>query len=251
MSSSGTTTAGSRRARKAPPPDRMPVPTRQRRPGLAALAVVLILGGAALSAYLVLFSTKKHSVVFARTQITVGQKITREDLAEGQIAATFDASVNFQPVYYADIQNLVGEYATSTIPDGSLITTNMASTRAPNANCTEVAFSAVEGSFAPGIQPGDLVKIVSVPGSNDQQGGIDPKSAHVVASKAYVTDIKGSSAGRGGGAVITVLAKNTPDGDTSTDAGDLRLAVANAQQGIQVLRLPNDTSQPQFLAACR
>lgn len=249
MSSSAST--DTRRSRRAGASDRMPVPTRQRRPGLAALAIVLILGGAALSGYLALFSNKKHSVVFARTQITVGQKITRDDLAEGQISATFDRSVDFEPVYYADIQSLVGEYATSTIPNGALVTTNMANKKAPNASCTEVAFSVVEGSYAPGIEPGDLVKIVSVPGSNDQQGGINPKDTHVVASKAYVTNIKGSSTGRGGGAVITVLAKNTPDGDTQTDAGDLRLAVANAQQGIQVLRLPGDTSQPSFLAACK
>lgn len=248
MSSSGATT-DTRRSRRAGTSDRMPVPTRQRRPGLAALAIVLILGGAALSGYLALFSNKKHSVVFARTQITVGQKITREDLAEGQVSATFDRSVDFRPVYYADIQSLVGEYATSTIPDGSLVTTNMAAKNAPNASCSEVAFSVVEGSFSPGIEPGDLVKIVSVPGSDDQQGGVDPKNANVVATKAYVTNIKGSSTGRGGGAVITVLAKNSPD--TGLDTGDLRLAVANAQQGIQVMRLPSDTSQPDFLAGCK
>lgn len=56
-----------------------PLPLRQKRPGYAALAVVLIVGFAALGGYFYSQAGKKVPVVVVTTDVPVGHKIERSD----------------------------------------------------------------------------------------------------------------------------------------------------------------------------
>lgn len=60
--------------------DRLPVAPRQRRPGLAALAVLLILGGGLISAVLVVRSGQKQAIIALRQDVARGHVITDADL---------------------------------------------------------------------------------------------------------------------------------------------------------------------------
>ncbi len=77
-------------ARRPGSPDnagqRLPSPPRQRRPALAALAVLLIVGGAAIAGLLALRADSRVPVLVARHDIAVGARITRDDLAVARIA---------------------------------------------------------------------------------------------------------------------------------------------------------------------
>lgn len=251
MTTTGAPATGSRRGRTSTSPDRMPVPTRQRRPGLAALALVLILGGGALSGYLVLHSSHKRSVVFATHQIKAGQQIQPGDLTDGQISATLKRGVDFRPVLYGDVGSLTGQYATTTIPAGAIVSKDMYASTQPGGQCAEVALSVAQGSYPPGqVSPGDLVKIVAVPkASGSDSGSAAPPKPTLVARIAYVTGIRSSAIGSGGGVVISVLAPSTSDAGSAADT-DLAIAAANAQNGIQVIRLPRETDPTSFIQTC-
>src|SRR5690349_24888724 len=68
--------------------DRLPVPTRQRRPRLALLALVLILGGAALAASLVLTSGRKQEYRVVAHDIALGRAPTRGAFRQLALAGT-------------------------------------------------------------------------------------------------------------------------------------------------------------------
>jgi hypothetical protein len=237
----------------------MPIPTRQRKPGLAALALVLILGGAALSAYLVLHGSQKTSVVFATKQIAVGQPIQAGDLTEGEIAVTSNNNVNFRPVAYGNVGSLTRQFATTTIPAGAVITADMFGAK-PTTSCVQAGFSVSEGNYPPGaIVPGDLVKIISVPkpngnsdsssGSGSSGGSGGTVTAKLVVAEAYVTAVKSSSVGQGGGAVFSVLVPNSGSG--IAQGKDMSLAQASAAGALQVELLPKSTASTDFIKGCQ
>src|SRR3954447_15220812 len=67
---------------------RIPVPPRERKPALAALAVLLIVGGALVSAYLVMASGQRVSAVRISRAVAAGQQIPASALEEAQIGNT-------------------------------------------------------------------------------------------------------------------------------------------------------------------
>src|SRR3954465_9797855 len=67
---------------------KLPVPPRERKPALAALAVLLILGGALATTLLVLRSGDRISVIRVTQQIGAGQKFPEKALEEVQVANT-------------------------------------------------------------------------------------------------------------------------------------------------------------------
>ena len=64
------------------------MPPRERKPALAALAVLLILGGALATTLLVLRSGDRISAIRITQQVGAGQQFTAEALEEVQIADT-------------------------------------------------------------------------------------------------------------------------------------------------------------------
>ena len=70
------------------PGQRLPVPPRERKPALAALAVLLILGGALTSAYLVMASGQRVSAIRVGQPVAAGQQIPLTALEEVQIGNT-------------------------------------------------------------------------------------------------------------------------------------------------------------------
>src|SRR5918999_2521500 len=70
------------------PGQRLPVPPRERKPALAALAVLLILGGALTSAYLVMASGQRVSAIQITENVAAGQVIPASALEEVQIGNT-------------------------------------------------------------------------------------------------------------------------------------------------------------------
>ena len=69
----------SQRASAAPPPTRLPS-TRERRPALAALAVLLIAGGAVLAGWLALREGHTSSYLVIRDEVSVNEQIGASDL---------------------------------------------------------------------------------------------------------------------------------------------------------------------------
>ena len=67
------------------------LPIRQKRPGYAALAIVLIVGLAAIGAYFYSQAGRKVPVVVVTADVPAGHKIQRSDLSTVQVAGSVTA----------------------------------------------------------------------------------------------------------------------------------------------------------------
>jgi len=102
----------------APAGRRVPSAPRERKPVLAALAVLLILGGALGAGFLVLQSGKRVAAVEISQQIGAGQKIPLSAMQEIQIAS--GTGLSYVP--WNEASQVTQFYAASAIPPGTLLT---------------------------------------------------------------------------------------------------------------------------------
>lgn len=164
---------------------RIPVPPRERKPAMAALAVLLIVGGALVSAYLVMVSGQRVPVIRIGHPVAEGQPIPASALDEVQISAA--GGIDYIP--WRDRAQVTRTYATVTLVKGALLTNGMISSDSTVAKGTVVVGLALKPGQLPagGVQPGDRVAVYAVAGSS---GGQDTAQAgDVLAPAATVYDV--------------------------------------------------------------
>lgn len=203
---------------------RLPVAPRDRRPALAALAILLILVGALGSALLVFRSGDRAEVLAAKGTIQFGQTVQASDFRVVRAAADSDAVIS------ADlVDRLAGAKSVTRIPAGTLVNPGMFSVQSrdliPEAG--ESVGIIIDPSQRPSQVPvaGDVVAIYQVSADSDAQLADEP-----VISAARVIDT-----GRGSGAgttSITVLVRK---------AQAQRLTQLVAQGSVAVTLLPAST----------
>lgn len=156
----------SRRARKATADAKgagRPAPPRQRRPALAALALLLIVGGALLAGLLAVRMDSRVAVLVAREDITPGTRITEADLATAQVAT------DSVPTIESDLANqVIGAYATTSIPANTLVEERMLSSDEPVSGDRAIVSVSLNPRLTPSseVLPGDLVQVVRVAGQS-------------------------------------------------------------------------------------
>ncbi len=126
---------------------------------LAALGVLLIVGGAATAGLLAMRADARVPVLIASNDVGAGEQITADDLATISVA-----SEGTKLIPAAQKDELVGQYARVTIRDGQLIDTAMVMpTGALRPGSVAVGASLAAGRVpASGLEPGDVVDLVSV-----------------------------------------------------------------------------------------
>lgn len=102
-------------------PSRLPS-TRERRPALAALAVLLIVGGALASGWLAMRAGDRVEFVQVKNEIAQGQEIAAEDLQTVRLPKDLPDAV---PA--SDMDDLVGNYAATRLLPATIVVTNMVS----------------------------------------------------------------------------------------------------------------------------
>jgi hypothetical protein len=151
----------------APPVARVgaPLPIRQKRPGYAALAIVLIVGLAAVGAYLYSQAGKKVPVVVVTTDVPAGHRIQRGDLSTVQVAGSVTA------IGGANLNSVVGETAVVELLPNTLLQRSMV-TSAPalDSLAAQVGVAVTPGQIpANGLSPGDTVEVLQLPQKNSQR----------------------------------------------------------------------------------
>ncbi len=229
-----------------PVQERIPVPTRQRRPALAALALVLVLGGAALSGFLVLNSGQKLSVLVLSRQVDYGHVFGNSDFREEQLSATGGV----KPVLFSQLGQLLsgGYRATTRIPAGSVLTYGMVTRQLPipGNNYTEFGVTVPEGQYpAGGLAEGDVVKVLYTPPSDKgvPAGGVKNGAplplGMTLVNQAYVSSVHTASGGQGG-LLVSLIVRNE-DLKENPRNGLAITAAANAIRSISLVRLPEFT----------
>lgn len=163
---------------------RIPVPRRERKPAMAALAVLLIVGGALISAYLVMASGRRVPVVGVAQPVAAGQRIPESALREVEVSSS--GGLDYIP--WADRGKVTQTFATVTLVQGALLTNGMISTDSSIAKGTVVVGLALKPGQMPagGLQAGDRVALYAVAA---QGGSSGTQSGAVLAPAATVYDV--------------------------------------------------------------
>jgi hypothetical protein len=185
----------------------MPSAPRERKPALAALAVLLILGGALVAGFLVLQSAKRVAAIEISQQIGVGQQIPLSAMQEVQIAS--GAGLSYVP--WSEASQVAQFYAATAIPPRTLLTNAMVG-RAGNVTAGKavLGLSLKDGQVPAQLQVGDHVNIYQVSDAPETCPG---SSGSMLARDAVVLDI------------------TNPASSSSSAVADVRVAVDPASAG--------------------
>ena len=155
LAANGRTAGASGRATVKPP--------RQRRPALAALAVLLIVGGALIAGLLAVRMDSRAAVLVAAREIVPGSRITPEDLREVSVSAS-----GLSLISAADAAQLTDGswYAVQDISPGTLLDRNVVNTTAPFGDDKVMVSMSLGAALAPAstLQGGDLIEVVRTSG---------------------------------------------------------------------------------------
>jgi hypothetical protein len=197
---------------------RLPVAPRDKRPALAALALLLILMGALGSALLVFRSGDRESVLAASDDIAFGQVMSRSDFTTVRAAAEGAALV---PARLVD--SYVGTRATSAIPAGALLSPKMFSVDTLVPDNGEGVGIVVDATRRPSQVPhtGQVVRVYFVSG-NGTSTEATPDNPVVVNAARVIGVGSGSGAGTRS---ITVLVRSDLAADVANFASSGNLAV--------------------------
>lgn len=222
------TTGGTRRrAPSVPPAPRLPVPVRERRPALAALAVLLILVGALASGLIALRSGERSDYLVLRADVEAGARIDAEDLGVARIAGTGASAI---PA--AQREQVVGQYARTALFSGTLLTADML---APQE--TVPAGAAVVGTVltperrpAAPLRPGDVVAVFTVPRPDEPVG-----QASQLLSAVEVVDVDEVNTGGGAAVAVSLLVPQSDAQEVALRSALGQLAVAQLAPGTEPL----------------
>jgi hypothetical protein len=160
----------------APAGRRMPSAPRERKPALAVLAILLIVGGALAAGSLVIKSGQRIDAIEVSQQISQGEQIPSDAIQEVQISA--DSGVNYVSWQYAG--QVSQYYATMPIPKGTLLNNGMLEkTNALPNDEAEVGLALKDGQIPDNLQAGDTIDIYSTASA---AGGCPGKPGATLAS---------------------------------------------------------------------
>jgi len=193
---------------------------RERRPALAALAVLLVVGGALASALLVLRSGDRTPVLVLTRDIPVGSRLTTGDLTSRDVAADGVATV---PA--ADRDRVVGLVAGTGLVSGSLLSPReLVATTVPGPGRVTIAVPVGRGLVPAQLDAGEHVRVLA-------RGGVPGLNApgDVVVPDAPVYAVRGDDSG--GGFVITLVVADA-------EAAALVRNTAGDTGGVVLVELP-------------
>jgi hypothetical protein len=142
------------------------LPTRGRRPGLIAAAVVLIVGFALSGALLVSRAGDSTEVLVVSRAVPAGHVIESGDLSAVRLSGSVRA------IDAADLHTVVGSTAAVGLVGGQVLNRDMLTTApVPAAGQSMVGLALKPGQFpADGLAIGDRVLVVLLPGATDPAG---------------------------------------------------------------------------------
>ncbi|MGH3166557.1 MAG: hypothetical protein ACRDN0_11785 [Trebonia sp.] len=171
----------------------MPSAPRERKPALAILAVLLIVGGALAAGVLVLQSGQRVGAIEITQAVSAGHQVPANAIEEVQIAK--GSGVNYISWQYAS--QVSQFYAKESIPAGTLLNNGMLLNKASSlpSGMAYVGLALKDGQVPATLQAGDQINIY--PTANGGTGGCPGKPGLALTTGATVVNVApdASSAG--------------------------------------------------------
>ncbi|GAA4912835.1 hypothetical protein HD597_012349 [Nonomuraea thailandensis] len=199
----------------------LPQPVRQRRPALAALAVLLVLGGALATTSLVLRADERVSVIRVTQRIGAGHPFGSGALQEARVA---DDGGSYWS--WSQRDEVAAAVATVAVLPGTLLTGPMAAVGgngAAEGKPVEVGLALKPGQAPYDLRRGEHVQLIHVSGRRSS-----PEEATVVVEDALVESVT-YSAGSAGLATVVVDGVVAPTVASYAVNGEIAVAVVRAQ----------------------
>jgi hypothetical protein len=218
----------------------MPSAPRERKPALAALAVLLVALGAVAAGYLVINAGHRVGAVEITQQVGQGQRIPASAIKEVEIAS--NSGINYVAWQYAN--RVAGVYAAVQIPAGTLLTSAMTSaTNNLAAGKVQVGLSLKPGQAPANLLIGQSVEAFGVgtgsgcgaaaagggggAGGTGGGNGGNGSGSGVPITTGVIASVVGSTASNGSTAAVTLA---VPDADAGVlacyaSAGDVAIAL--------------------------
>ena len=203
---------------------RLPSAPRERRPLLAALAVLLIVGGALLAGFLATRMDNRVQVLAAASTLRPGHVITADDLAATPVSAEIRTLV---PA--SQIDQVIGRTVRVEVTKGQLLDTSQLTTGPVPGQGAQVVGATLEaGRFpASGLGPGDVVDLVdtsigavlaqdvqvldAVPRSDGAKDWSSGAVVSLIVPQARAANL--ATLGASGNVAVILTARNQPIGD--------------------------------------
>ncbi|MEU6725626.1 hypothetical protein ABZ917_18120 [Nonomuraea wenchangensis] len=199
----------------------LPQQARQRRPALAALAVLLVLGGALVTTLLVMRADERISVIRVTKKIGAGQRFDRGVLQEARIA---DGGVAYWS--WSQRDQVAATVATVTVLPGTLLTRPMAAANGSgtvSGNPVRVGLALKPGQAPHDLRHGEHVQLIHVPA---RRPGSEPPT--LVAEDAVVESVSYAS-GSASQATVIVDSAVVPVVAAYAFNGEIAIAVVRGQ----------------------
>jgi hypothetical protein len=210
-----------RRRPTAPGSRRPPQVARERKPALAALALLLIAGGALGAAYLVLQNGHRVAAIEVTRQLGAGERIPPAALREVDIAA--GGGLSYVP--WGQAGQVSQFYAATAIPPGTLLTGPMvARVNGLASGKAVVGLALKDGQLPDGLQAGDHVNLYQV---SDATQSCPGTPGSTLASDAVVLGIGASPAATSSSSIdVRVALDPSVAGAVACNAANSNVAVA-------------------------
>ncbi|MFD8686881.1 hypothetical protein [Streptomyces sp. NPDC059651] len=209
--------------------ERLPAPARERKPALAALAVLLILVGALGATVLVLRAGDRIEVVRISADVPAGKAVTSDSMTSVMVAE--DSGVHY--VKWEQREALMKLRAKNTLVAGTIAIGEMFSDDEglPDGKAF-VGLALKEGQYPAGIKVGDEVSAYRV-GADTDKGAANANA--MIVQSAKVSDIvRGDDSMVGSGSLPVTLLVG------SSDVQGLTQAAATGQ--VALVLVPSATS---------
>ena len=222
----------------APGGRRMPSAPRERKPALAALAVLLVALGAVAAGYLVISAGHRVGAVEITQEVGQGQQIPAAAIKEVEIAS--NSGVNYVAWQFAN--RVAGVFAAVQIPAGTLLTPAMTTaTSNLTAGKVEVGLSLKAGQAPANLLIGQTVEAFPVgngsgcaangtaagAGNGNGNGNGNAVSPGVPIATGTIASVSGSISSNGTTAAVTLAVSSADAGTLAcyASAGDVAIAL--------------------------
>jgi hypothetical protein len=210
----------------APGGRRLPSAPRERKPALAALAVLLVALGAVAAGLLVINAGHRVAAVEIVQQVGQGEQIPASAIREVEISS--DTGLDYVAWQYAG--RVAGVYAATEIPAGTLLTEAMtSSTNNLAAGKVEVGLSLKAGQVPGNLLIGDTVEAFPVGTGSGCGTSANASSAStgVPIATGTVASLSGSASETGNNAGVTLAVPSADAGPLAcyASAGDVAITL--------------------------
>ncbi len=208
----------------------MPSAPRERKPALAALAVLLVALGAVAAGYLVISAGHRVGAVEITAEVGQGQQIPASAIKEVQINA--DSDVHYVAWQYAN--RVTGVFAAVQIPAGTLLTPTMTTaTSNLTTGKVEVGLSLKPGQAPTNLLIGQTVQAFPVGTGSGCGGGTSGTAGGTTATPGEsittgtIVSVIGTTSTNGGTAAVTLAVPSADAGVLAcyASAGDVAIAL--------------------------